>query len=105
MDSGQTQKRFSIFEWLNNRISKTRDNEPEQALKIRLPVASLFVIIFCIPWSGQGSFWENISSFPGLIFFNHLIMAIVIVIALRGKKFLTLSISPYRKNIMPTVSL
>lgn len=82
MDSGNTTKKISILKWLNNRIEKTRDNEPEQALKIRLPVASLFVIIFCIPWTGEGSFWANITSFPGLIFFNHLILAIAIILAI-----------------------
>ncbi len=82
MDSRKTHQNISIFDWLYRRIEKTGDNEPEQALKIRIPVATLFVVLFCIPWSGDGSFLGNITSFPGLIFFNHLLLAIVIIIAI-----------------------
>ncbi len=82
MDSRKTHQYTSIFDRVYRRIEKTGDYEPEQALKIRLPVATLFVVLFCIPWSGDGSFLENITSFPGLIFFNHLLLAFVIIIAI-----------------------
>jgi two-component system, sensor histidine kinase RpfC len=82
MDSQNIQNRFTILNWVSRRIGKIQDNEPEQAIKIRLPVATLFVVLFCVPWSGQGSFWENLISFPGVIFFNHLILAIAIIIAI-----------------------
>ena len=65
-----------------NRLKKTGDSEPEQAIKLRLTIGFFLVIYFCLPWSEGASFSETIVSLPSLITLNYYLMAIFIAIAI-----------------------
>lgn len=52
---------------LQQRLARTQDSEPEQAIKIRLTIALLLVLYFCIPWQQDTTFTETIFSHASLI--------------------------------------
>ncbi|MCH8105855.1 MAG: response regulator [Proteobacteria bacterium] len=76
-----TQKKSSWFAKLNARLKKTGDSEPEQA-KLRLTIASLLVLYFCIPWSSDDSFADIFSSVPNVIIVIASSFALMIFIAI-----------------------
>ena len=75
---------IQVFSNLKRKMNWEADPEPEQAVKFRLTIATFLVLIFCVPspWSSTQDFVTNLMSFPGLIFLNHLLMGIVIILAI-----------------------
>jgi two-component system, sensor histidine kinase RpfC len=52
---------------LQERIARTGDSEPEQAIKIRLSIAVLLVLYFCFPWQQGSTFFVTVSTHASLI--------------------------------------
>lgn len=59
----------SFWGWhkLQQRLARTGDSEPEQAIKIRLSIAVLLVVYFCLPWQKDSTFTTTIFSHASLI--------------------------------------
>mgnify|MGYP002640443571 FL=1 len=74
--------KYPVINRLMNRLNKTGDSEPEQAIKLRLSIGCFLVIYFCLPWGGKASFSETIVSLPSLITINYYLMALLIAIAI-----------------------
>ncbi len=56
-----TKKKASLIERLNRRLKGTGDSEPEQA-KLRLAIGLILLVYICIPWSGEQSFVDTLTS-------------------------------------------
>jgi len=78
------QKKGFLAWWhkLQQRLALTRDSEPEQAIKIRLTIALLLVIYFCLPWQKDSIFTETITSSASLITLSFFSGALLIVTAI-----------------------
>jgi len=64
----QWQQRIGLW-WntIQQRVARTNDSEPEQAIKIRLTIAILLVLYFCIPWHKDSTFIETLTSHASII--------------------------------------
>lgn len=58
--------KFSLLGKLNERLKGTGDSEPEQA-KLRLLIAAILVIYFCVPWGQNERFVDIFDSTPNII--------------------------------------
>ena len=70
-----------LFLRLNSRLKGTGDSEPEQA-KLRLAIALILVISFCLPWGEDTSFGDILRSTPNLIILTASTIAILIFAAI-----------------------
>lgn len=61
-----TDTKFSLLGKLNQRLKGTGDSEPEQA-KLRLAIAAILVIYFCLPWGADRRFVDIFDSTPNII--------------------------------------
>jgi two-component system sensor histidine kinase RpfC len=61
-----TETKFSLLGKLNKRLKGTGDSEPEQA-KLRLLIAAILVIYFCVPWAENERFIDIFDSTPNII--------------------------------------
>jgi two-component system sensor histidine kinase RpfC len=66
---------------LNRRLKGTGDTEPEQA-KLRLAIALILVVYFCIPWGDDEQFADILQSAPNLIILTATSIALLIFAAL-----------------------
>jgi two-component system sensor histidine kinase RpfC len=76
-----TEKKPNWFSSLRNRLNKTGDSEPEQAL-IRLAVAAIVVVYFCLPWSPDEAFVDVFNSTTNIIIIAASSIALLIFIAI-----------------------
>jgi two-component system sensor histidine kinase RpfC len=60
-------KGFLGLDKLQQHLARTGDSEPEQAIKIRLSIALLLVLYFCLPWQKDSTFTETLFSHASLI--------------------------------------
>ena len=60
------EKNSSWFILLRDRLRKTGDSEPEQAL-LRLAIATILLVYFCLPWGSEEQFVEILNSTPNII--------------------------------------
>ena len=65
-----------------DKMPKTGDTEPEQAITIRMTLGIALLIYFCLPWGKEKTFIENLVSLPSLITLAYYSLAMVIVAAL-----------------------
>lgn len=76
-------KAFSkLIRRINERASGTGDSEPEQAIKLRLSIGILLLLYFCVPWTTDLSFWENLGTIPSLIALGYYLGALIIAAAI-----------------------
>ncbi len=68
----------SLIGWVSNRLRKTGDTEPEQAIKLRLTIGIVLLIYFCFPWSSQLGFWQHLQTLPSLIALGYYTGALLI---------------------------
>jgi len=76
-----TAKIISWIAKLNLRLKRTGDSEPEQA-KLRLAIALLLVVYFCIPWGDDEHFVDILKSAPNLVILIATTIAVLIFAAL-----------------------
>ncbi len=76
-----TAKNISWIAKLNLRLKRTGDSEPEQA-KLRLAIALLLVVYFCIPWGDDEHFVDILKSAPNLLILTATSIAVLIFAAL-----------------------
>jgi two-component system sensor histidine kinase RpfC len=65
-----------------DKMPKTGDTEPEQAITIRMTLGIALLIYFCLPWGKEKTFLENLFSLPSLITLAYYSLGMVIVAAL-----------------------
>jgi two-component system, sensor histidine kinase RpfC len=82
MDHRKNSSTTTIFKNLCQRLEKTGDSEPEQAIKIRLTIGVFLVLYFCFPWFSDKSFEENIFSTASLIAMVYYSFAMLIAAAI-----------------------
>jgi len=75
-------KNLSLWAKLQHHLSRITDSEPEQAIKIRLPIALAVVLYFSLPWHQGETFIETSTSISGLITLSYFIGSLLIVIAM-----------------------
>lgn len=68
----------SLLAKIKHRLAQTTDSEPEQAIKIRLPVATGLVLYFCLPWRDEESFLQVISTLPSLLTLSYYFFALLL---------------------------
>jgi len=68
----------SLLAKLRHRLAQTTDSEPEQAIKIRLSIATALLFYFCLPWKEEETFFSVISSFPSLLALSYFALAFVL---------------------------
>ena len=61
-----TDNKFSLLGKLNQRLKGTGDSEPEQA-KLRLAIAAILVVYFCMPWGADERFIDIFDSTSNII--------------------------------------
>ncbi len=66
---------------LNRRLKGTGDSEPEQA-KLRLAIGLILLVYICIPWSGEESFTETITSRASIIILLYYSVALALFSAI-----------------------
>ena len=66
---------------LNKRLKGTGDSEPEQS-KLRLVIGFMVLAYICIPWSGDETFFELVTSLAGIITSFYYTSAVLLFIAL-----------------------
>lgn len=67
---------------LKSRLAKTGDSEPEQAIKIRLPISIAMLIYFCFPWQSAHTFEQHLFTIPSLVGMAYFSSAMFIAVAL-----------------------
>ena len=70
--------------WINrlrNRLKKTGDSEPEQAL-LRLAIAGILVLYFCVPWASDERWASIFNSLPNIIIITATSFAFIIFAAI-----------------------
>lgn len=80
MDQEQEQKGW--LHQLKSRLAQTGDSEPEQAIKIRVPISIAMLIYFCFPWHGDLTFAEHFFTIPSLVGIAYFSSTMLIAIAL-----------------------
>jgi two-component system sensor histidine kinase RpfC len=76
-----TETKFSLLKKLNQRLKGTGDSEPEQA-KLRLLIAAILVIYFCVPWSENERFIDIFDSTSNIIIIAASSIALLIFAAI-----------------------
>ncbi|MEM7564478.1 MAG: ATP-binding protein [Pseudomonadota bacterium] len=82
----------SLYQRLNNRLQLTGDSEPGQA-KLRLFIALVLCLYFCLPWGEDETFTDIINSLPNLIILVASSISLLIFVAI----LLNPRPSPYRR--------
>lgn len=67
---------------LQQRLAKITDSEPEQAIKIRLPIGFALVLYFSLPWQQDEIFVDTFFSFVSILAFTYFIGVLLIVAAI-----------------------
>ncbi len=70
------------FTTLKKRLNWKGDPEAEQALLFRLPIALILVLIYAYPWGGEQTVVDSLLGLPGIIFVNHFVMGVLLVVAI-----------------------
>lgn len=78
----RSEKQISWFDRLKSRLAQTGDSEPEQAIKIRLPISIAMLVYFCLPWQSELTFFQHIFTVPSLVGIAYFSSALFIAIAL-----------------------
>lgn len=78
----QADKANGWLGWLKLRLAQASDTEPEQAIKIRLPISIAMLIYFCLPWQSELAFQQHIFSLPSLMGMTYFTSALLIAAAL-----------------------
>ncbi len=73
--------RFGWISRLNKRLKQTGDSEPDQA-RLRLIIATILFLYFCIPWKTEQSFVDLIRMTPNLIIISATSIAFLIFAAI-----------------------
>ena len=81
MPTNQRNK-LSLWTKLKQRLAKTTDSEPEQAIKIRLTIGLAVVIYFSFPWHQNETFADTFFSIPSIITLSYFVGALLIVSAI-----------------------
>ena len=76
-----TETKSSLLGKLNQRLKGTGDSEPEQA-KLRLLIAAILVIYFCVPWSESERFIDIFDSTSNIIIIAASSIALLIFAAI-----------------------
>ena len=76
-----TENKTGLVSRLKGRLRRTGDSEPEQAL-LRLAIAALLVLYFCIPWEPDEYFVDLLNSTPNIIILTASSMALLIFAAI-----------------------
>jgi len=63
-------------------LAQTTDPEPEQAIKIRLPIGMVLLIYICLPWTEDETFVSAIQTVQSLVTIGYYIGALCIVAAI-----------------------
>ena len=69
---------------LRNRLKNTGDSEPEQAL-LRLAIAGILLLYFCVPWSSDEHWADIFNSLPNIIIITATSFAFIIFAAIINK--------------------
>jgi two-component system sensor histidine kinase RpfC len=78
------EKMASRISLLRNRLKKTGDSEPEQAL-LRLAIAGILLLYFCVPWSSDEHWVDIFNSLPNIIIIIATSFAFIIFAAIINK--------------------
>ncbi len=78
----QADKQNGLLHRLKERLAKTGDSEPEQAIKIRLTIGLGIIIYFCLPWRPEKGFIETLLSLPSLTTMLYYCLALGIALAI-----------------------
>lgn len=78
----QVQEQRGWLHQLKSRLAQTGDSEPEQAIKIRVPISIAMLIYFCFPWHGDLTFAEHFFTIPSLVGIAYFSSTMLIAIAL-----------------------
>lgn len=73
---------LSLWGKLQQRLAKITDSEPEQAIKIRLPIGLAVVLYFSLPWHKNEIFSETVLSVGSFITLSYFFGAVLIVVAM-----------------------
>jgi two-component system sensor histidine kinase RpfC len=73
--------RLNLLGQLKQHLKKTGDSEPEQAL-LRLTIAFILVILFCLPWGPDEYFTDILNSTSNLIILGATSIALMIFAAI-----------------------
>ena len=76
-----SESRSNWLQQLKRRLKGTGDSEPEQAL-LRLAIAFILVIYFCLPWGADETFADILVSTPSLIILTATSIALCIFAAI-----------------------
>ena len=101
MPATSENNRQSLLAKLKHRLAQTTDSEPEQAIKIRLSIATGLLVYFCLPWREEETFFSVISSFPSLLAISYFSLALV----LAGAIVLNPRPSPIRRMLATLLDL
>ncbi len=87
-------KLFPLMTRLRNKIQKTGDYEPEQAM-LRLLIGFILVLYFCVPWRSDATFYSIFSSASNVMILTGFFIAIGLVVTI----FLNPVRSPLRRVV------
>ena len=76
-----SETKLSLLGRLNRRLKQTGDTEPEQAI-LRLAIASILLIYFCLPWGDNERFTDILHSTSNLIILGATSIALLIFAAI-----------------------
>ena len=82
MSATSENKRPTILAKLKYRLAQTSDSEPEQAIKVRLSIATVLILYFCLPWQDSESFSNILSSLPSLLALSYFSLALMLASAI-----------------------
>ncbi|MCZ6487297.1 MAG: ATP-binding protein [Gammaproteobacteria bacterium] len=78
------EKKTHWISLLRNRLKNTGDSEPEQAL-LRLAIAGILLLYFCVPWSSDEHWADIFNSLPNIIIITATSFAFIIFAAIINK--------------------
>ncbi|MCX4190597.1 ATP-binding protein [Methylophaga sp. OBS3] len=78
----KTEQSQTLLGWIQARMAKASDTEPEQAIKIRVPISFAMMIYFCFPWQSDLTFAQHIFTMPSLVGIAYVSSALLIATAL-----------------------
>ena len=78
------EKKTHWISLLRNRLKNTGDSEPEQAL-LRLAIAGILLLYFCVPWSSDEHWADIFNSLPNIIIIIATSFAFIIFAAIINK--------------------
>jgi two-component system sensor histidine kinase RpfC len=72
----------SLLSQISDRLKKTGDSEPQQAVKLRLTIGILLLVFFCVPWFSDDSFIDHLKTTPSLIALGYYLGALALMLAI-----------------------